>query len=362
MAIPTQRRQPTMGLVVPEQIIPRNRAPALSNLGGLLGGFGGTLSSAFAPLAGGGQPLRATGERSLVEGLMLAAGPRTRSLLSSTQAPSGFDFVAPAPTPEMISGAQLAAAESLLRSGRRADVDSQADVGAPAVPAAPVSRGLLADARPMPRPDMPEEAGGLLTGRGSSARLRALGKALMSGPSRMPISVGERIISGLAAGEEAVEREEMLEFAKEQRERQKKQIEAQNKLADVLADPESTDAEKKSAFKAAYPVEAFKAEGKPVDLVKAIGAIAIDKLLKEPPEPLSPVEQDAYNKLMSIGGSGGLEELLAIAGLGRDTRSLNAAAKQGVKSEFSTNKEANDAAKAAGESTYVFEGKTYRTQ
>lgn len=331
MAIPTQRRQPTMGLVVPEQIIPRNRAPALSNLGGLLGGIGGTLSSAFAPLAGGGQPLRATGERSLVEGLMLAAGPRTRSLLSSTQAPSGFDFVAPAPTPEMISGAQLAAAESLLRSGRRADVDSQADVGAPAVPAAPVSRGLLADARPMPRPDMPEEAGGLLTGRGSSARLRALGKALMSGPSRMPISVGERIISGLAAGEEAVEREEMLEFAKEQRERQKKQIEAQNKLADVLADPESTKEQKTSAFKAAYPVEAFKLEAKDGDIVKELQRIAVRKAILN--IPLTEVEQDAYDKVMGKRELGIIEQVMAEQGIapqGRDTRLLQTPAKQGA--------------------------------
>jgi hypothetical protein len=187
--------------------------------------------------------------------------------------------------------------------------------------------GLLQDVPPPePRPRMPQdtflgrlgggiksaaqEIGGLFEGEEGRARAAALSRSLLRGPSRTPISLGQSVVEGLAAGGEEIERMEQRKFAKEQRARQKKQIEAQNKLADVLADPEATDAEKKSAFKAAYPVEAFKAEGKPVDLVKQIGTIAIGKLLKEPPEPLSKVERDAYNKLMSAGDSGIFKELM----------------------------------------------------
>jgi hypothetical protein len=190
-------------------------------------------------------------------------------------------------------------------------------------PQAQPQRGLLdeIERQPTPAPSLlgrigggirsaAQEVGGLFEGDEGRARAAALSRSLLRGPSRTPISFGQSLTEGLAAGGEEIERMEQRKFTKEQRARQKKQIEAQNKLADVLADPEATDTEKKSAFKAAYPVEAFKAEGKPVDLVKQIGTIAIGKLLKEPPEPLSKVERDAYNKLMSAGDSGIFRELI----------------------------------------------------
>jgi len=210
---------------------------------------------------------------------------------------------------------------------------------APDAPASPTSGlGLLQDVPPpMPRPSLlsdqlnqierqstpapsllgrigggirsaGKELGGLFEGEEGRARAAALSRSLLRGPSRTPISFGQSLTEGLAAGGEEIERMEQRKFTKEQRARQKKQIEAQNKLADVLADPEATDTEKKSAFKAAYPVEAFKSEGKSVDLVKQIGAIAIRK--KQAELPLSKVEQDAYNKLMSSGDSGMFKELM----------------------------------------------------
>jgi hypothetical protein len=210
---------------------------------------------------------------------------------------------------------------------------------APDAPASPTSGlGLLQDVPPpMPRPSLlsdqlnqierqstpapsllgrigggirsaGKELGGLFEGDEGRARAAALSRSLLRGPSRTPISFGQSLTEGLAAGGEEIERMEQRKFTKEQRARQKKQIEAQNKLADVLADPEATDTEKKSAFKAAYPVEAFKSEGKSVDLVKQIGAIAIRK--KQAELPLSKVEQDAYNKLMSSGDSGMFKELM----------------------------------------------------
>ena len=188
-------------------------------------------------------------------------------------------------------------------------------------PQAQPQRGLLdeIERQPTPPPSLlgrigggirsaAQEVGGLFEGDEGRARAAALSRSLLRGPSRTPISFGQSLTEGLAAGGEEIERMEQRKFTKEQRARQKKQIEAQNKLADVLADPEATDTEKKSAFKAAYPVEAFKSEGKPVDLVKQIGAIAIRK--KQAELPLSKVEQDAYNKLMSTGNSGLLKELV----------------------------------------------------
>lgn len=180
-------------------------------------------------------------------------------------------------------------------------------------PQAQPQRGLLdeIERQPTPAPSLlgrfgggirsaAQEVGGLFEGDEGRARAAALSRSLLRGPSRTPISFGQSLAEGLAAGGEEIERMEQRKFTKEQRARQKKQIEAQNKLADVLADPEATDTEKKSAFKAAYPVEAFKSEGKPVDLVKQIGDIAIRK--KQAGIPLTEVEQDAYDKRMSAGG------------------------------------------------------------
>lgn len=256
---------------------------------------------------------------------MLAAEDARRAQQLSNQAPDGFNFVSPDP-------------RGLLSEMERAPRPATPIAAPPAAPSAAEmgQGGLLGRMGQSVR----ERAGGLLTGEGSSARLRALGQALLTGPSRTPVSFGQSLMRGLAAGEEAVEREEMAEFAKEQRARQKKQIEAQNKLADVLADPEATDTEKKSAFKAAYPVEAFKAEGKPVDLVKQIGDIAIRK--KQAGIPLTEVEQDAYDKRMSAGGFDLMKEYQKQVGMAgepdsvqpRDTRVLATPAQQQAREEL----------------------------
>lgn len=220
-------------------------------------------------------------------------------------------------------------------------------------PQAQPQRGLLdeIERQPTPAPSLlgrigggirsaGKELGGLFEGDEGRARAAALSRSLLRGPSRTPISFGQSLTEGLAAGGEEIERMEQRRFTKEQRARQKKQIEAQNKLADVLADPEATDTERKSAFKAAYPVEAFKAEGKPVDLVKQIGDIAIRK--KQAGIPLTEVEQDAYDKRMSAGGFNLLAESRRRSEVidepdsaqPRDTRVLGTPAQQQAREEL----------------------------
>ncbi len=285
-----------------------------TTVGGLLGNA--LKGTGQVAQAGGGVPLQnyllgLLGPRSLE---MLAArrtstpattmiAPSPVGLLTpemmSTQAPVGFDYVSPAP---QLTKDQEARYSNYLLDNKVRDRLSQKtsaldEIERQSTPAPSLLGRIGGGIR-----SAGKELGGLFEGDEGRARAAALSRSLLRGPSRTPISFGQSLAEGLAAGGEEIERMEQRKVAKEQRARQKKQIQAQDKLADVLADPEATDTEKKSAFKAAYPVEAFKAEGKPVDLVKQIGTIAIGKLLKKPPEPLSPVEQDAYNKLMSAGG------------------------------------------------------------
>lgn len=253
---------------------------------------------------------------------------------------TNFPQAAPSISPQAISMAQAAMPQlpqSQAFSSEQPMVSSVDEIERASVPSS--SSGLLGSIGGG-LSGAASELRGLFSGEEGQARARALSKSLLSGPSRTPISFGQSVAEGLAAGSEEIERTEQRKFTKEQRARQKKQIEAQNKLADVLADPEATDTEKKNAFKAAYPVEAFKAEGKTVDLVKQIGDIAIRK--KQSGIPLTEVEQDAYNKRMSAGGFNLMEEAKRRSSMidepdsaqPRDTRVLATPAQQQAREEL----------------------------
>jgi len=64
----------------------------------------------------------------------------------------------------------------------------------------------------------------LFEGDEGRARAAALSRSLLRGPSRTPISIGQSVAEGLAAGGEEIERMEQRKFAKEQRDAKRKSL------------------------------------------------------------------------------------------------------------------------------------------
>lgn len=155
-------------------------------------------------LGGSGQVARA-GQ----QGNASILGPR----FLSTQAPMRFQrggFVSPSPvgllTPEMLSAQQA--------------VVNQAVAPAAAAPATQTQpqRSLLdeIERQSTPAPSLlgrigggirsaGKELGGLFEGEEGQLRARELSKALMTGPTRVPVSFGQSLVEGLAASGEAID-------------------------------------------------------------------------------------------------------------------------------------------------------------
>lgn len=153
-------------------------------------------------LGGSGQVARAgqQGNSSLL-------GPR----FLSTQAPMSFQrggFVSPSPvgllTPEMLSAQQPAINQAVAPA-------------AASVAQAQPQRSLLdeIERQSTPAPSLlgrigggirsaGKELGGLFEGEEGQLRARELSKALMTGPTRVPVSFGQSLVEGLASGGEAV--------------------------------------------------------------------------------------------------------------------------------------------------------------
>ena len=154
-------------------------------------------------LGGSGQVARAgqQGNASLL-------GPR----FLSTQAPMALQrggFVSPSPvgllTPEMLSAQQ-------------AVVNQAVAPAAASVAQTQPQRSLLdeIERQPAPAPSLlgrigggirsaGKELGGLFEGEEGQLRARELSKALMTGPTRVPVSFGQSLVEGLAAGGEAID-------------------------------------------------------------------------------------------------------------------------------------------------------------
>lgn len=192
--------------------------------------------------------------------------------------------------------------------------------------------GLLQDVPPPePRPSMPQdtflgrlgggiksaaqEIGGLFEGEEGRARAAALSRSLLRGPSRTPISIGQSVVEGLAAGGEEIERMEQRKFAKEQRKTKASEMKAKQNFVAVMSNPDATDKEQDAAFKKAYPLEWSKAKNKKttVSQMKAEAVVEVSEGMKKGKElsDFPQVTQDLYKSAVSAGGaSDSLEAVL----------------------------------------------------
>lgn len=174
-------------------------------------------------LGGSGQVASAGQQRN-----MSLLGPR----FLSTQAPMALQrggFVSPSPvgllTPEMLSTQQPVINQAVAPA-------------AASVAQTQPQRSLLdeIERQPTPAPSLlgrigsgirgaGRELGGLFEGEEGQLRARELSKALMTGPTRVPVSFGQGLVEGLAAGGEAVEARQkeqaMLDMAKAKLEAEK---------------------------------------------------------------------------------------------------------------------------------------------
>lgn len=224
--------------------------------------------------------------------------------------------------------------------------------------------GLLQDVPPPePRPSMPQdtflgrlgggiksaaqEIGGLFEGEEGRARAAALSRSLLRGPSRTPISLGQSVAEGLAAGGEEIERQALRKAKMEQLERSSKREKQKDEALDVLAKKDATQEEVLQALRIIDPSSYAKAVSKN----KSLSQVKADFL-----QNLKEKNPEEFKRLVTKSIEGSVNPFAQkIYGSSPDSGLP-------LGSEFSTNKEANDAAKAAGKDTYVFEGKTYRTQ
>ena len=198
-----------------------------TTVGGLLGNvFRGTGQVAQA---GGGVPLQnyLLGPRSLD---MLAArrtstpattmvAPSPVGLLTpemiSTQAPVGFDYMSPAPqlTKDQETRYRNYLLDSKARDRLPQKTDALDEIERQSTPAPSLFGRIGSGIR-----SAGKELGGLFEGEEGQLRARELSKALMTGPTRVPVSFGQSLVEGLASGGEAIEARQkeqaMLDMAK----------------------------------------------------------------------------------------------------------------------------------------------------
>jgi len=163
-------------------------------------------------------------------GLMLSQPQGYQSLLGMPTMPAPITPAAPSSSEAMLSYLQTPQVAERLERQRQEDDSSMRR-----------RLGLLQDTpSPEPRPSMPQdtllgrlggrvrsatqEIGGLFEGDEGRARAAALSRSLLRGPSRTPISFGQSLAEGLAAGGEEIERMEQRKFTKEQRDAKKKAL------------------------------------------------------------------------------------------------------------------------------------------
>ena len=166
-------------------------------------------------LGGSGQVARAGQQRN-----SSLLGPR----FLSTQAPMSFQrggFVSPSPvgllTPEMLSAQQPVINQTVAPAASVAQTQPQRslldEIERKSTPAPSLLGRIGGGIR-----SAGKELGGLFEGEEGQLRARELSKALMTGPTRVPVSFGQSLVEGLASGGEAIEARQkeqaMLDMAK----------------------------------------------------------------------------------------------------------------------------------------------------
>lgn len=254
-------------------------------------------------------------------GVMLSQPQSYQSLLGVPTMPAPITPAAPSSSEAMLSYLQTPQVAERLERQRQEDDSSMRR-----------RLGLLQDTpSPEPRPSMPQdtllgrlggrvrsatqEIGGLFEGDEGRARAAALSRSLLRGPSRTPISFGQSLAEGLAAGGEEIERMKQRKFAKEQRKTKVSEMKAKQNFVAVMSNPNATDEEQDAALKKAYPLEWSKAKNKKVTVsqMKADAVAKVSDGMKEGKElsDFPQVTQDLYKSAVSAGGaSDSLEALL----------------------------------------------------
>lgn len=142
--------------------------------------------------------------------------------IMSTQAPAGFDYLAP--EPQLTKDQETRYSNYLLDSKVR-DRLSQKPSALDEIERQPAPAPSLLGRIGSGIRSAGKELGGLFEGEEGQLRARELSKALMTGPTRVPVSFGQGLVGGLAAGGEAIEARQkeqaMLDMAKAKLEAEK---------------------------------------------------------------------------------------------------------------------------------------------
>lgn len=192
-----------------------------------------------------------------------------------------------------------------------------------------------------------KELKGLFEGDEGRARAAALSRSLLRGPSRTPVSFGQSLAEGLAEGGAEIERQAVRKAKMEQLSRTSKQQKQKDEALKVLAKKDATPKEIMGALRVIDPSAYAKAMSKD----KSLNQVKADFLLN-----LKETNPAEYRRLATKSIEGNVDFLTAL--LRGDAPESGGASV----APPTSHEEANQRAKDAGQSTYVYEGKTYKVQ
>jgi hypothetical protein len=167
--------------------------------------------------------------------------------IMSTQAPAGFDYLAPEP---QLTKDQEARYSNYLLDSKVRDRLSQKPSALDEIERQPAPAPSLLGRIGGGIRSAGKELGGLFEGEEGQLRARELSKALMTGPTRVPVSFGQSLVEGLSAGGQAIaeadaqRRASALEDMKSALELEKLQLELEEKRGKKNGEGEKRKREK----------------------------------------------------------------------------------------------------------------------